>query len=127
MPKIKFTIKIEVDPEKVLEVLYGAFEGTGYWALDKKDKDGYNVGVAELAYESGAREFMAGKKTLKFYDVATEPKRLKHLTRAKIVRGLQKMASNEPSAFADLMSDNYDIYTADTLVQCALFGKVIYS
>jgi hypothetical protein len=43
-----------------------------------------------------------------------------------IRRGLQDLATKYPRHFADLVNENTDAITADVLLQCCLFGELIY-
>jgi hypothetical protein len=40
--------------------------------------------------------------------------------------GLQVLATKYPHHFADIVVDNSDCTTGDVLVQCALFGEIVY-
>jgi hypothetical protein len=44
-----------------------------------------------------------------------------------IARGLAAMAGKYPRHFADLVNENTDAITADVLLQCCLFGELIYN
>jgi hypothetical protein len=48
------------------------------------------------------------------------------LTGAKVRAGLQVLATKYPHHFADIVGDNSDCTTGDVLVQCALFGEIVY-
>tara|TARA_R110002012_G_scaffold145224_1_gene303515 strand:- start:1929 stop:2117 length:189 start_codon:yes stop_codon:yes gene_type:complete len=48
------------------------------------------------------------------------------LTRAKIKEGLRVLATKYPHHFDDLIRQAGDSDTSDALIQCALFGKVVY-
>jgi hypothetical protein len=43
-----------------------------------------------------------------------------------IGRGLELLATKYPRHFADLINENTDAITADVLLQCCLFGELIY-
>src|SRR6185312_5817253 len=43
-----------------------------------------------------------------------------------IRRGLEDLATKYPRHFADLVNENTDTITADVLLQCCLFGELIY-
>lgn len=52
---------------------------------------------------------------------------VKHTLDLKAIkRGLRIMAKKYPEHFADLLAENDDNDTSDCLVQCSLFGEVIY-
>jgi len=44
-----------------------------------------------------------------------------------IARGLEVLANRYPRHLADLINENADVFTADALLQCCLFGELIYS
>jgi hypothetical protein len=48
------------------------------------------------------------------------------LDRKSIVRGLDDLATKYPRHFADLVNENTDAITANVLLQCCLFGELIY-
>jgi hypothetical protein len=48
------------------------------------------------------------------------------LTGAKVRAGLQVLATKYPHHFADIVGDKSDCTTGDVLVQCALFGEIVY-
>ena len=45
----------------------------------------------------------------------------------RIAKGLEALACYCPRHFADLLNENGDIITADALLQCCIFGELIYS
>ena len=45
----------------------------------------------------------------------------------KVAGGLETLANCYPRHFADLVNENSDSVTADALLQCCLFGEIIYS
>lgn len=126
MSKKSISVRVHVSLEDLESILYGAYEGTGYWAKDKRDKEDYQVGIALLCYEDSMKDFIAGDLQIYIHDTEDNDKQY-ILTIAKIKRGLTCMAKKFPKHFADIMTENTDIYTADVLVQCALFNDIIYS
>ncbi len=44
-----------------------------------------------------------------------------------VKRGVQVMAEKYPRHFANMVNDNGDAETGDTLVQCALFGELVFA
>jgi len=110
------TVKVEVKTGYLESVLASASRGTDYWA----------EGAGELAYESVVHGLLYGGKSVKITDTEDDDK--KHtLTLAKIEKGLAIMAKDEPSEFAEILSEDGDMYTGDILLQCALLGEVRYS
>ena len=45
---------------------------------------------------------------------------------AAVYRGIVILAAKYPHHFADLITDNSDATTGDCLIQCALFGDIIF-
>jgi hypothetical protein len=59
--------------------------------------------------------------------VSTEPtSAVFRLDLKSIRRGLEDLATKYPRHFADLVNENTDAITADVLLQCCLFGELIY-
>jgi hypothetical protein len=59
--------------------------------------------------------------------VSTEPSSdVFRLDLKSIRRGLEDLATKYPRHFADLVNENSDAITADVLLQCCLFGELIY-
>jgi hypothetical protein len=59
--------------------------------------------------------------------VSTEPSsNVFRLDLKSIRRGLEDLATKYPRHFADLLNENTDAITADVLLQCCLFGELIY-
>jgi hypothetical protein len=59
--------------------------------------------------------------------VSTEPSsNVFRLDLKSIRRGLEDLATKYPRHFADLVNENTDAITADVLLQCCLFGELIY-
>jgi hypothetical protein len=59
--------------------------------------------------------------------VSTEPASdVFRLDLNSIGRGLDDLATKYPRHFADLVNENSDAITADVLLQCCLFGELVY-
>jgi hypothetical protein len=59
--------------------------------------------------------------------VSTEPASdVFRLDLNSIGRGLDDLATKYPRHFADLVNENSDAVTADVLLQCCLFGELVY-
>ena len=48
------------------------------------------------------------------------------LTREALISGLEVMAKKYPQQFVDFVAENDDAETADTFLQCALFGEAVF-
>lgn len=114
MINIEIKVTYKFTEERIREFLDGAGRGCGYWA----------EGAGELEYDSGTMLAMTNDG-IKIKDLENNDK-VYTLNRDVIIRGLSTMANKEPEAFSQLISNDYDVYTCDTLIQCALFGEVIY-
>lgn len=58
--------------------------------------------------------------------VAPGHERMFRLDLSAIAQGLDALARDYPRHFADLINDNGDALTADVLLQCCLFGELVY-
>lgn len=76
----------------------------GYW------KDG---GKARIRYDLESENEGVGGGTMTF-------------GKAEIISGLATMAATAPKHFADLANENDDAITHDVLLQCIVFGKIVY-
>jgi hypothetical protein len=119
-----FSIRQYVGYQRVADVLFGAGEGIRYWAGDS----GYDLGCTDPVMQ-----MLGGGAPIEVIDyeddTVKDPEDGKHhkLTLAKIKKGLQILAKKYPDHYADIVGENDDMYTGDALVQCALFGNIIYS
>lgn len=114
MSKITIGVRVQISLEDIESLLDSASRGSAYWCED----------VSELAYESAVKAIMDGKMIM-LHD-AEEDGKAYELTLAKVKKGIAIMAKKETRHFADLVLHNADQITADVLLQCALFGEVIY-
>lgn len=112
--KLTINIKTEIEQARLTDVVYSMAEGSGYWCKYAGD----------LGYESTVLELLAGK-TVKLEDFEDAEARYT-LTLPKLKRGLKVMALDFPKHFLDILTENDDSDTADVLLQCSLFGEVIY-
>lgn len=81
----------------------------GYWASVPRGAD--------------HAELLDGKATASVKPFGDKPE---ELTGAKIVAGLKVMAEKFPHHYRNLIIDNADAETGDVLIQCALFGDIIF-
>lgn len=110
MPDIEFTKKISISPQEIEDLLATAFEGgINYWCdaveVDKEPTEDYTF--ASQALTRGG--------TLKVY--VNEEDEIRTLTLEKILQAI----ADEQVDF-----DDYDAGVADSVVQRAAFGEVIY-
>ena len=43
-----------------------------------------------------------------------------------IIRGFEIVMLNYPEIYASIRDESYDLYDADAVIQCAVFGEVVY-
>lgn len=128
-------ITVDVPDDRVANCLVSALEGgSRHWSTIKSyhkpkgaltfrlDKDQVFRHVDYPMSEGGAitiNEFDEDRPR-------NDPGKDHRLDRAAIQRGLQVMAEQCPRHFAALVGENDDAETGDVLLQCALFGKIVY-
>jgi hypothetical protein len=108
------TTRVNVPDELIINALESA--DIGYWANVPRGTDHAKLlsgAATALVYESEGSHDGKGDG-------------LHELTSDKVRAGLQVLASKYPHHFADIVGDNSDCITCDALVQCALFGEIIY-
>ncbi len=109
---VKHTIAVEVSEEMIHDNLVSAIEGgSHYWA--KIDAGEHKPGWANYF-------------TASFVKLDTRGGHKFTLSTAKLVTGLHVLASKYPHHFGDILCQRGDATTGDVLVQCALFGEIIY-
>ena len=108
------TTRVNVPDELIINALESA--DIGYWANVPRGADHAKLlsgAATALVYESEGPHDGKGAGH-------------HELTGDKVRAGLQVLASKYPHHFADIVGDNSDCITGDVLVQCALFGEIIY-
>lgn len=112
-----FSVRQYVGYQSIADILLSGVEGCSYWG-----------DARVLAYERNVMAILGdSKKMLTVYDHEAEEKPVKHsLTLGKVKKGLQILAKKYPHHWAAILEENTDMYTADAIVQCALFGDIIY-
>lgn len=124
------SVRVHVPLSEIENLLYSARQGTRYWVNEEPEPtintDNQISGLSFLEYEKDVKEFMNGKLELFVFDGEEDDK--KHILNvAKIKKGLTAMAKNEKWHFTNIVNGETDMDTSDALIQCALFGKIIYS
>lgn len=107
-------VNIEVKQELIVNALESA--NIGYWAAVPKGADHEDLlaGIAQavVVESEGSHDGSSnGRHTL---------------TGAKVRKGLAVMAEKYPAHFAHLLGDDADAETGDVLVQCSIFGVIVY-
>ena len=116
----KVTTSIELSNQRIADVLTGAFEGgSTYWIQSVTPRFKTHSEYSEPAsYEPE-----------NFVDrliIAEDEEDSFHFTLTTIDEGLQIMADKYSRHMADLINENDDADTSDVLLQCILFGDIVY-
>ncbi|WP_037500610.1 hypothetical protein [Sphingomonas jaspsi] len=120
---------ISVDPQRVQDMIVGAFEGgSNYW-LGRGRVELLRPAYAELP-DDGVVWYGNSKRNVFAEDfkvtIAVPDDALYTLEPASVTNGLRVMAEKYARHFADMTSENDDADTHDVFLQCCLFGDVIY-
>ena len=43
-----------------------------------------------------------------------------------IIKGFENVMYNYPTMYANIRNEDYDLYDADAVIQCAIFGEIVY-
>lgn len=109
---LNIKINYSFTEQQLLDLLDTAGRGARYWASSK------------LIYETEAKKVL----TLVGAVIKDEEAKKGYILRIDMIeKGLKIMAKKYPNKFNEIISDDYDETTGDVLLQCALFGDVIYS
>jgi len=122
------TGKFKVSRRQVANTLWHAFTGEIGWfritetipprTLRFRSIDQTNPGIVDYPLnEGGAVQIMTTAPKSEVFELRLDG----------IARGLQELAAYYPRHFADLVNENADAITADALLQCCIFGELIYS
>jgi len=141
MPETTFktvTIQHNVTLETTRNLLVSAFEGgSNYWMkLDKyicppdTTLDDFKEGGKRSVPDSIGSTWHPAYILPTIKDGAmgiVDSENTKHtLTREKLFIGFDVMAKKYPQHFQNIVDENDDAETADVLLQCALFGELVY-
>lgn len=120
---VKFTAKhaitIEVTEEQLHNEITSAIEGgTQYWAR-------VNVGAHQAGW---ANYFTATFTVIEISDekAGVVEGQSYTLSIEKLLKGLVVLRDKYPHHFCDILKEDGDATTGDVLVQCALFGEIVY-
>lgn len=125
------TVTQQLPTERVSDVLCSAFEGgsnywyqiTKYikpttWEFDSEPKSETGHYTQDYPLNPGG--------ALLIRDTIDSDHGTMRLDLSAIQKGIQVMAEKYPWRFANILSENDDAETGDVLLQCCLFGNVIY-
>ena len=119
------------DNKLVLSITFKLSEGTLHDQVTSAIKGGSNywarINVGE--HQPDGRNYFTAKFTV--VEISDEAKgairgQTYELSLDKLKAGLQVMASKYPDHFNDVVREMGDAITGDVLVQCALFGDIVY-
>lgn len=117
---IPFLVQVNIDDQRLEDMLIGAFEGgSNYWLARATPTNGERFSYTKV---------VKGEQTLKMTlvnpeDIETE---LPLINREQLIKGMQLMAEKAPRHFANFMDENDDAETADVFFQFALLGEIVY-
>jgi len=139
MKTVAIKATVEVPWQTVGNILVNAFEGgSNYWYMihDKKRPKNFDNSekgderFSHMSYpinEGGAilvsNEKLSGGKGC---EDGEDDHKEKWVNQKSLTRGMKIMAEKYPEHFNDMISENDDSITGDVLLQCTIFGKLIY-
>jgi hypothetical protein len=127
-------MKIEIDiPDRTIaDTLCSAFEGgIGYWARIKDSSIPSETEMARPWGDEYTPHYISAPLTVGgFVQLAchedSDPKP-KPLNLETLQAGIKVMVEKYPQHFADMLSENRsDATTGDVLVQCCVFGEIVF-
>ena len=124
------TLTVKVLEIDVLDILCAAlYGGIGYWAVLDNSTDDFEKAPAEESTEETCARLLLRGKSIKFEDVESEQSF--ELTLDKFMIGIEKAVNAEGFNIIDddgsLDCCNIDSGIADSIIQYAIFGEVIYA
>jgi hypothetical protein len=131
-----FKATVQVDPDKVKDLLACAFDGgSSYWAVIDDYFFANGIGIND--FKEGGRfadknhaiavsiPFQPGCGINIESNDDTDPMK-SVLNLENLQKGFQLMAEKHPRHFADFMDDNTDATTGDVFLQMCLFGELVF-
>ena len=115
----KHSLTIEISEQNLWYQVTAAIEGgSAYWAT-----------IDVHRHKTGWENYFTA--TFKVHEDSDETKGAIHgtsytLSMPKLLKGLQVLATKYPHHFCDILKEDGDATTGDVLVQCALFGDIVY-
>lgn len=131
---VKINTELDVDWQTISYMLVNAFEGgVGYWCQitgyeRPKNFDNSlpeNAQFKHMSYavnEGGAMLVRELDEDENFTDKSPKHR----LDMEAMARGVQVMADKYPHHFRNMVEEEDDATTGDVLIQCALFGELVY-
>lgn len=114
--EFKVTIPCTISAEQMESIVSTALEGgITYWC----DRASCNRNTSGLTYYS--EELLAGGTLTLYYEEESV-----ELTCEKLQAGLVLLGEKYPACLVRLVEETYDTEDADTLIQYAVFGALVY-
>jgi len=111
----KVNIEVTLTEDRIASILVGAMEGgSNYW-IDWITYAPYK------SIEDGKLELRLPIEIKEDGEITTHT-----LTREKLQKGLELLASTEPYQWSLIYDEQDDASTADILLQLSLFGEIVY-
>ena len=127
MDKFNVNVTVEIDSERVGDLLCTAFESgySKYWGatidLDKSKKPEEKTEYRWQWPLNGGSLFVYSGE-----DYPDDPELSGEINLDTIRKGLALMAKDSPRHMSDFLDENEDAITGDVFLQYVLFGKLIY-
>ena len=120
-----YKVTTELSNRKIADQIITAFEGgITYWATDAILKNPKDSGAVSPWYDD--EELYGAPFEIEITETE-EADSAKHiLTQQKLQTGLNVLAEKYPHHLTAIVEETGDAWTADALIQCALFGDIIY-
>lgn len=116
---MKFEVKVkELDREEIVDLLCTALYGSPWWKVDNSTEEYHNA-KGDTIEERLAEMLLKGQSVIL---IDTEEDDHHELTLDKLYRGLELFIENDGS----IELGDYDLFDADSVIQYAIFGEVIW-
>lgn len=112
----KVKVELEFSEEQLIDLINQGLKGaTQYWV------DEINVDDPTGEYYDEGKAIVIAKFTVKLHDA--EEDKWKRLSLGMVQKGLAAYMKES----GKLDTDSYDMYDAEQVIQCALYGKTVYA
>lgn len=134
---MEITIKTKVATQAIADLMVTTIEGnymTRAWCAGispagKTKEFAKHLELRHKAQWYSIADFYNGGFELMVYQKPDDggDRLIPHRINAGTIKaGLERMAKQHPKHFADFISEDYDVITADVFLQCAVLKEVIY-
>ena len=127
-----FTVTHPIAPEVLSDVLCSALEGgSNYWCDQVGRVEPRRWEFKSEPHPEPGKHWMPDYPlnpggALLLNDLEDEERNPLRLDEEAVSRGLAVLSEKYPHHVADMLSENTDADTGDALLQCCLFGDIIY-